>query len=63
MTNEHLAWVPGDVAFCEKVPSNVKHAMWKKHKDSKDRKRDLKRTKKRLENALLSEMGGKGSLM
>jgi hypothetical protein len=36
--------------------------MWKKHKDSKDRKRDLKRTKKRLENALLSEMGGKGSL-
>ena len=59
---QHLAGVPGDVAFCEKVPSDVKHAMWRKHKESKDRKKDLKRTKKRLENTLVSEMGGKGSI-
>ncbi|CAD6256520.1 unnamed protein product [Miscanthus lutarioriparius] len=44
------------------VPSDVKHAMWRKHKESKDRKKDLKRTKKRLENTLVSEMGGKGSI-
>ena len=59
---QHLAGVPGDAAFCQKVTSDVKQAMWTKHKDSKERKKNLKRSKKRLENALVSENGGKGSI-
>jgi hypothetical protein len=59
---QHLAGVPGDVAFCQMVTSDVKQAMWTKHKDSKERKKYLKRSKKMLENALVSENGGKGSI-
>jgi len=59
---QHLAGVPGDVAFCQMVTSDVKQAMWTKHKDSNERKKNLKRSKKRLENALVSENGGKGSI-
>ncbi|XP_039784116.1 uncharacterized protein LOC120650884 [Panicum virgatum] len=59
---QHLAGVPGDVAFCQMVTSDVKQAMWTKHKDSKERKKNLKRSKKMLENALVSENGGKGSI-
>jgi len=59
---QHLAGVPGDAAFCQKVTSDVKQAMWTKHKDSKEKKKNLKRSKKRLENALVSENGGKGSI-
>jgi hypothetical protein len=61
MTNKHLARVPGDVAFCEKVPSYVKYAMWRKHKDSKDRKRDFKEDQKEV-GKCSSKMGGKESI-
>ena len=45
---QHLAGVPGDVAFCQMVTSDVKKAMWTKHKDSKERKKKFKEEQKEV---------------
>lgn len=44
------------------MTSDVKLSMWTRYKQGKDRRKDIKKSKTRLENDLVREMGGTGSI-
>ncbi|XP_062197794.1 uncharacterized protein LOC133900613 [Phragmites australis] len=54
----HLARIPGDVVSCLHTTSEVKHAMRKRYKEGKDRRKEIQKSKKRLKDNLVREMGG-----